>query len=163
MLPPINHIKKLDILASYISKRIDSPSERYVSFDVFLETRYPQFIQGSPYYYRDLSTHCYYCDKRFNKDYYATVDHFFPQSKNGGRSIYKDVFVICCNHCNVAKGCRTPEWFIDMITRANIKGRSLNGFDSKDLGVICNNVNKISNEARLGVGKNIYFKRKGKK
>lgn len=54
---------------------------------------------------RDNHT-CLYCGGRFTRRQ-LTRDHVFPQGRGGGDN-WENV-VTACSHCNVTKGCRTPE------------------------------------------------------
>ena len=49
---------------------------------------------------------CMYCGSHFSRGE-LTHDHVIPISK-GGRDIWQNV-VTACLHCNVRKGCRTPQ------------------------------------------------------
>jgi len=49
---------------------------------------------------------CMYCGQHFSRGE-LTRDHVVPISK-GGRDIWQNV-VTACLHCNVRKGCRTPQ------------------------------------------------------
>lgn len=57
--------------------------------------------------------YCWYCGRKFGKDWSSrTVDHFFPRGHKN-RKIIK--FVICCRSCNHWKDDRSPEGLIRTI------------------------------------------------
>jgi hypothetical protein len=161
-MPTITYdpILKLELLKAYMDRRVASLPGCYISFQSWVESQQAKTIYGSPQYFRSAATHCFYCELPFKEDSWSSIDHFFPQSKDATKSPYKDIYVICCSHCNVSKGCMKPDRFRDMVTRASIKGKKINGFTDKDLTKISANVNRIFDEVRLGVKTNVYWRTK---
>lgn len=152
----LNPIKKLDLLREYMGKRINMMPREWWSFEAWVKKNRPQFYYGSLEYYRDCSTNCYYCRKEFTTKNFATIDHFYPQSK-GDHETYGNIFVISCTRCNNAKANKHPEAFMAQMKRADRTGFLLTNFSEKDIRRISNSVDKIHADILLGHRQKIYY------
>jgi hypothetical protein len=130
------------------------------NFDKFFRTRFPCLVYGTPEYWQDHATHCYYCDIKFESKQNATVDHFYPVSKDSpnNKEKYLRLFVICCEKCNTHKTNLHPLEFIRKFTKLNKIGLGIKKFTPQAIKTISERVNEIHNDVIFGRKKRIYYK-----
>ena len=150
---------KLGLLSVYMNKVIDNKPFGYIPFDAWMQYKYPSFVFGTPHYFRELATNCYYCQREFNNgNFKPTIDHFYPQSKDLSGNEQWNVIVISCMRCNRNKADQHPANFVKKFTVADMKGLQVEQFSAKDVSRISKNVNRIFNDILYGNAKTVYYK-----
>lgn len=153
----INPIVKLEILKDYMNYWIKVWPKNHLTFDRFLLNRHPELIAGTPEYYREIATHCYYCDQHMKPDgkHAPTIDHYLPLSLGE-----TDIFVICCFTCNNLKSNTHPKKFTEMIAQANLKGREVFGLSGNKLKTAFQRTQIIVSESLYNIETKIYYIKK---
>jgi 5-methylcytosine-specific restriction endonuclease McrA len=64
---------------------------------------------------RSIDPHCLYCG-RYLQPKRATLDHLLPVSRGGGHDVNN--LALACSLCNLAKGERTPQEWLEDLKRA---------------------------------------------
>lgn len=149
---------RLDLLKTYMSRFIDLYPYKY-SFGEFIRKYYPHVIPDTPEYYKELATHCYYCNCKlvngatnFDHPKRSSIDHYQPRSK--GKT---DRYVICCAECNTKKGNIEPNYLVSKITKTHLKGQTMWGFHGNKLKFIADQIQTITNDMLYNTGPRIYY------
>ena len=118
----LDPIERLELLKEYMHQRIDRMPGDWYPFQTYLHRYYPEKITTTIEYAKAQATHCYYCDRLLRDEKQSakdgarkTADHFYPRSKNLINH-RENRFVICCNMCNVLKGCLHPATILKMLS-----------------------------------------------
>lgn len=147
--------RKLEVLSTWINKVIDNYPVKYVSFDAWLLRKYPSEFEGTPEYARKISTHCFYCSRKFTDNVKKTIDHWIPKSANIKTP---NRYVICCQQCNVAKSNARPETIIHKCNKAIFSGKAAYGHQGKKLELFQSRISSVYNDSLFGVERRLYFK-----
>jgi hypothetical protein len=157
MISQVDPYFKLEKLRVYINNWIDKYPKwcNSYNFEQFFYRKYPESIPGTPEFYKVIATHCYYCNRSFERDtknFCATIDHFEPKSLGQTTK-----YVIACIDCNTRKGNMSPEILLSRFGYAHLRGLPLWGYQGKKLKFIYTQIQKINNDRLYNMGPSVYY------
>lgn len=155
MISEIDPFIRLVLLSKYMDYWLKYwPSVNY-NFEQWIKNKHPEVIPGTVNYIKSIATHCYYCNRRYDKQveaFKASTDHWTPKSKG-----QTEKFVICCVDCNGRKGDLSPIDLISQFTKACMKNQVMWGYHGKKLTFIAKQLQTVTNDIIYGIGPRIYY------